>query len=61
MKVGKGYEVIRTNNFNLISQNLSFEEKNWLTSAIENIESVIDELDEENQQILYKVGFEVII
>ena len=54
-------EVIRTNNFNLISQNLSFEEKNWLTSAIENIESVIDELDEENQQILYKVGFEVII
>ena len=54
-------EVIRTNNFNLISLNLSFEEKNWLTSAIENIESVIDELDEENQQILYKVGFEVII
>ena len=54
-------EVIRTNNFNLISQNLSFEEKNWLTSAIENIKSVIDELDEENQQILYKVGFEVII
>ena len=54
-------EVIRTNNFNLISQNLSFEEKNWLTSAIENIESVIDELDEENQQILYEIGYETII
>ena len=53
-------EVIRTNNFNLISQNLSFEEKIWLTSTTENIESVIDELDEEDQQILYNVGFEVI-